>query len=95
MLWSPNGKLIAINNRAVSNEAYVFVPRVLPVGAVAEINSFADRIKKLVAGKELAALDHVYITALKWSRDSKTLLVQVNGHGSGRELERRIAVRVD
>jgi hypothetical protein len=64
------------------------VLRVLPDGAVAEINSFTDRIKKL------AALDHVYITALKWSRDSKTLLVHVTGHGGRRELERRFVVRV-
>jgi hypothetical protein len=94
VLWSPNSKLIAINDWAVSTEALTSVLRVRPDGAAAEINSFTDRVKKLVAREDLAALDHVYITALKWSRDSMTLLVQVKGHGGRRELERRIAVRV-
>ena len=94
VLWSPDSKLIAINDRALSNEAWVSVFRVLPEGHVAEIGSFTERIKKLHTGKDSAPFDHLYVTALKWSRDSKTLLVQVKGHGDRREVDRRITVRV-
>ena len=79
VLWSPNSKLIAINDWAVSTEAPASVLRVQPDGAVAEIVSFTDRLRKVAASKDLAALDHVSITALKWSRDSKSLIVRVKG----------------
>lgn len=91
---SPNSKLIAINDWAVSTDALAAVLRVQPDGAVVNIVSFTDRLRKVAASMDLATLDHVYITALKWSRDSKTLLVRVKGHGGRRELERRIVVRV-
>jgi len=99
VLWSPNGALIAITDRQTSDETRVRVFRVLPALVVQEMKDAARYIDKaFFLGKDGAPIyGHSYAGAVRWSKDSDSLEVEIRAYdaldGSQRKLQKRVWVK--
>lgn len=99
VLWSPNSALIAITDRQTSDETRVRVFRVLPALVVLEIKDAARYIDEtFFLGKDGAPIyGHSYAGAVRWSKDSDSLEVEVRAYdaldGSQRKLRKKVWVK--
>jgi hypothetical protein len=81
VLWSPNSKMVAVENAASSTDSFVHVFRVWSPNKVSEINQVADFLKARFFDNENIRGDHRYAELDKWSSDSKSLIVRLRAHG--------------
>jgi hypothetical protein len=82
VLWSPDGRRLAITNWLGSNVSEVIVLR---LGARRRTNLADALYKSLGIQPEISGNDHIYFEALRWV-GPKRLLFSVSGHGD-RNLE--------
>ena len=99
VLWSPNGKMVAITDACGSDTARVGVLAVFVEREPLELTTVARDVERFfVDDKGDAIFDHSYARAIRWSRDSTMLQIHLRAHNpiheqAQRLFEKRITVK--
>jgi hypothetical protein len=100
VLWSPDSTMVALTDAATSDQAFVRVFRITGPTVFEEIKEIEHSIeKKYFKHKDGSYIfDHTYALVTEWSKDSKSLEVEVKAHGaldgSNRSLQKKVTVRI-
>ncbi len=100
VVWSPDSTMVAITDRQSSDEARVRVFRIATPLAVEEKKEVAEFIEESFFREKDGSpiFGHSYARVVKWSRDSKSLLVELTAYdaldGSKRRLQQEARIMI-
>jgi hypothetical protein len=81
VLWSPNGRMVAITDRYSSNESRVVLFYFFNDTAWRPVTALSEAIEKFFDDKKGQPLfSHSHARAVRWSPDSKTLQVRLHAY---------------
>jgi hypothetical protein len=100
VLWSPDSTMVAITDAATSDQAFVTVFRITGPKAFEEIKEIGRFIEEKYFKRKDGSyiFDHTYALVAGWSKDSKSLQVELKAHGamdgSNLSLQKKVTVRI-
>ncbi len=95
VLWSPDSTMVAITDAASSTDSFVLVFRVLSPTTFEEVKEVRQVLDQKFFNNSRIYGDHRYAKVVRWSRDSKSLLVELRAHGDvGKEFRGTLTLRI-